>query len=149
MRVIIQRVTKASVSINGFNHCQIKNGFLIFLGITHEDTLQDIEWLVYKILNLRVFKDENAKMNRSIKEDNGSILVVSQFTLYASTVKGNRPNFLRSAKAELAKTFYEKFIETLINEGIVVKSGVFGADMQVNLVNDGPVTIIMDTKNKE
>lgn len=149
MRVIIQRVLKASVTIEGKVKSEINHGLLILLGITHNDTLEDIEWLIQKISNLRVFNDREEKMNLSIKDVQGSLLIVSQFTLYASTKKGNRPSFTASANPTIAMPLYETFIEKLKATGIDTLSGVFGADMQIDLVNDGPVTIIIDSKNKE
>jgi D-tyrosyl-tRNA(Tyr) deacylase len=150
MRAVIQRVTKASVSIDGKVHSQIGNGLLILLGIEDADTAEDIEWLSAKTVNLRVFNDENGVMNISVKDINGDILVVSQFTLHASTKKGNRPSYIKASKPEIAIPLYEKFLQQLSNDlGKEVKAGIFGADMKVELLNDGPVTIIIDTKNKE
>ena len=149
MRLIIQRVLSASVTIDDAIYSQINHGLLILLGVTHDDTKEDIEWLVQKIINLRIFNDEEGKMNRSIQDVQGEFLVVSQFTLYASTKKGNRPSFIVSAKPEIAVSLYENFIEEIIKCGLVTQTGVFGADMKVALVNDGPVTIIIDSKNKE
>ncbi len=149
MRLIIQRVLSASVTIDEAIYSQINHGLLILLGVTHDDTKEDIEWLVQKIINLRIFNDEEGKMNRSIQDVQGEFLVVSQFTLYASTKKGNRPSFIVSAKPEIAVSLYENFIEEIIKCGLVTQTGVFGADMKVALVNDGPVTIIIDSKNKE
>jgi D-tyrosyl-tRNA(Tyr) deacylase len=149
MRVILQRVSKALVSIEGANYSQIDQGLLILLGITHEDSKLDIDWLVQKIINLRIFSDENGKMNLSILEVKWEVLVVSQFTLFASTKKGNRPSFVNSAKSDKALALYEKFVDTFKSSGILVQTGVFGANMQVELINDGPVTLILDSKNKE
>ncbi len=149
MRLIIQRVLSASVTIDEAIYSQINHGLLILLGVTYDDTKEDIEWLVQKIINLRIFNDEEGKMNRSIQDVQGEFLVVSQFTLYASTKKGNRPSFIVSAKPEIAVSLYENFIEEIIKCGLVTQTGVFGADMKVALVNDGPVTIIIDSKNKE
>jgi len=149
MRVIIQRASEASVSINNKIVSEIKQGFLILLGIESEDTFEDIEWLCGKITRLRIFNDENGAMNLSIKEVNGDIIVVSQFTLHASTKKGNRPSFIKAAKPEIATPLYLQFInqlETHLEKSI--QTGEFGADMQVSLINDGPVTIIIDSKNK-
>lgn len=150
MKAVIQRVSEASVSINDEVYSTIDNGFLILLGITHDDGEHDIDWLVRKICNMRIFPDEGEKMNLSIKELNGEVLVVSQFTLFASCKKGNRPSFTRSAPAEVAIPLYDNFIKSVKNElEKAPKTGVFGADMQVSLLNNGPVTIILDTKDKE
>ena len=149
MRVVIQRVSQASVTINDAIEGKINTGFMILLGIGHEDTNEDIEWLTQKITNLRVFSDEEGKMNLSILDIKGEILLISQFTLFASTKKGNRPSFIQSAKPEIAIPLYEKFIESIKDFGIKVSTGIFGADMKVSLTNDGPVTIIIDSKNKE
>ena len=150
MRAVIQRVSKASVTIDNKIYSQIKNGLLVLAGIEDADTAEDIEWLSGKIVNLRVFNDENGVMNVSVKESNGDILVVSQFTLHASTKKGNRPSYIKASKPEFAIPMYEKFVQQLGNDlGKTVSTGVFGADMKVELLNDGPVTIVIDTKNKE
>lgn len=150
MRAVIQRVTQASVTIHKQLYSSIGKGLLILLGIEDEDNPGDIEWLCNKLVNLRIFADENNVMNLSIKDISGEFLIVSQFTLHASTKKGNRPSYIRAAKPEIAIPLYEKFIETLSNvSALAVKSGSFGANMEVNLLNDGPVTIIIDTKNKE
>ena len=150
MRAVIQRVSKASVTIDNKIYSQIKNGLLVLVGIEDADTAEDIEWLSGKIVNLRVFNDENGVMNVSVKESNGDILVVSQFTLHASTKKGNRPSYIKASNPEFAIPMYEKFIQQLSNDlGKTVGTGVFGADMKVELLNDGPVTIFIDTKNKE
>ncbi len=150
MRAVIQRVSHASVTINGSVKSQIQQGFLILLGICNEDNGEDVEWLVKKIANLRVFGDENDVMNRSILEVGGEALVVSQFTLYASYKKGNRPSWFRAGSHEHSIPLYEAFC-TQLSEAIgkPVGTGEFGADMKVELLNDGPVTICMDTKNKE
>ena len=150
MRTVIQRVQRASVSINGSNVSSISQGLMLLLGIESSDTEEDIQWLCRKILGLRIFDDEEGVMNCSIMDIGGDILVVSQFTLHASYKKGNRPSWIRAASHEHAIPMYEKFIKVL-TEGLgrPVGTGVFGADMQVELVNDGPVTICMDTKNKE
>jgi D-tyrosyl-tRNA(Tyr) deacylase len=149
MRAVIQRVGEASVSINATVHSEIKHGLLILLGITHDDTVEDIEYLTAKIANMRIFSDEFGLMNKSVRDVHGSILVVSQFTLHASTKKGNRPSFIAAARPEHAIPLYEKFLVNLESVSLVtVKAGVFGADMQVRLLNDGPVTIIIDSKNK-
>lgn len=150
MRVVIQRVTSASVTIDGRKKSEISQGLLILLGIENNDTEEDISWLCKKIVNLRIFNDENNVMNCSVKDVNGDMLVVSQFTLYASTKKGNRPSYIRAAKPDTAIPIYEKFIQLLETEsGKSVQTGEFGADMKVALLNDGPVTILIDTKNKE
>ena len=150
MRIVIQRVSEASVSIKGTMKSAIQQGFLILLGIGEEDTEDDIEWLVKKVVNLRVFDDEQGVMNKSILDINGEILVVSQFTLMASYKKGNRPSYIRAAGHEISIPLYQQFCERLSAQpGKEVGTGEFGADMQVKLVNDGPVTICMDTKNKE
>lgn len=150
MRIVIQRVSEASVSIKGTMKSAIQQGFLILLGIGEEDNEDDIEWLVKKVVNLRVFDDEQGIMNKSILDINGEILVVSQFTLMASYKKGNRPSYIHAAKHEISIPLYQQFCERLSAQlGKEVGTGEFGADMQVKLVNDGPVTICMDTKNKE
>jgi len=150
MRVVIQRVSRASVTIEGTTKSSIQNGFLILLGICDEDTLEDVNWLVHKIAGLRVFDDENHVMNRSILDVNGEILVISQFTLYASYKKGNRPSWFRAGSHEHSIPLYEAFCSSLSESiGKPVGTGEFGADMKVELLNDGPVTICMDTKNKE
>ena len=150
MRIVIQRVSEASVSIKGTMKSTIQRGFLILLGIGEEDCEDDIEWLVKKVVNLRVFDDEQGVMNKSILDVNGEILVVSQFTLMASYKKGNRPSYIRAAKHEISIPLYQLFCKRLSTQlGKEVATGEFGADMQVKLVNDGPVTICMDTKNKE
>jgi D-tyrosyl-tRNA(Tyr) deacylase len=148
MRVVIQRVSNASVTIHGEMKAAISVGFMVLLGIETEDTKEDAEWLSNKIGQLRIFSDENGLMNKDIKEVNGDILVVSQFTLHASYKKGNRPSFLKAARPEQAIPLYEYFVSALSAKiGKTVATGTFGADMKVALVNDGPVTIIMDTKN--
>ena len=150
MRIVIQRVTHASVTINGEMHSSIGQGYLILLGICEEDTSEDVDWLVHKVIGLRVFDDENHVMNRSIMDVDGEILVVSQFTLYASYKKGNRPSWLRAGSHEHSIPLYEAFCKQLSNVlGKPIGTGEFGADMKVELLNDGPVTICMDTKNKE
>ncbi|HLV46518.1 MAG TPA: D-aminoacyl-tRNA deacylase [Flavobacterium sp.] len=150
MRAVIQRVTSAAVTIDGTKKSEISQGLLVLLGIEDSDTDEDISWLSKKMINLRIFNDENDVMNRSVKEINGDILVVSQFTLHASTKKGNRPSYIRAAKPDIAIPIYEKFVRYLENEfGKTIQTGEFGADMKVSLLNDGPVTIIIDTKNKE
>lgn len=150
MRIVIQRVSEASVSIKGTMKSAIQQGFLILLGIGEDDSEDDIEWLVKKVVNLRVFDDEQGVMNKSILDINGEILVVSQFTLMASYKKGNRPSYIHAAKHEISIPLYQLFCKRLSAQlGKEVGTGEFGADMQVKLVNDGPVTICMDTKNKE
>ena len=150
MRAVIQRVSKASVTIDNKIYSQIKNGLLVLVGIEDADTAEDIEWLSGKIVNLRIFNDDNGVMNVSVKDINGDILAVSQFTLHASTKKGNRPSYIKASKPEFAIPMYEKFIQQLSNDlGKTVGAGIFGADMKVELLNDGPVTIVIDTKNKE
>ena len=150
MRLIIQRVTKASVHIDGKIHSSIDKGLLILLGIEPADNQEDIDWLCGKIARLRIFDDSNNIMNLSVQDIQGSCLVVSQFTLFASTKKGNRPSYIRAAQPEIAIPLYEKFIETLIHTTeLSVKTGIFGANMQIELTNDGPVTILIDSKNRE
>ena len=149
MKAVIQRVQHAGVSIGGELHASIGKGLLILVGIQADDTDEDIEWLTSKIGNLRVFDDENGVMNLSVKEINGEILAVSQFTLMARTKKGNRPSYIVAARPEISVPLYERFVRAM-NEEIQkeIKTGVFGANMQVDLTNDGPVTILMDTKNR-
>ncbi len=150
MKVVIQRVTQASVTIDGKLKSSIDLGLLVLLGIEDADTLEDITWLSSKIINLRIFNDENSVMNLSLKDVKGALLLISQFTLQASTKKGNRPSYLKAAKAETAVPLNEKMILQLqFDLGKQIQTGVFGADMKVNLLNDGPVTIIIDTKNRE
>ena len=150
MRTVIQRVSAAKVEINGQCKAEIDAGMLILLGICEEDTEEDIDWLTRKIANLRIFGDENGVMNRSVLDVNGEIMVISQFTLFASYKKGNRPSWLRAAGHQKAIPMYELFCSRLSEAiGKTVKTGEFGADMKVSLCNDGPVTICMDTKNKE
>ncbi|MBP6625215.1 MAG: D-tyrosyl-tRNA(Tyr) deacylase [Chitinophagaceae bacterium] len=150
MRAVIQRVTKAQVSIGGMIQGEIEKGFMVLLGIEASDNEADIEWLSNKIVNMRIFNDNHGLMNLGLKEVNGNILLVSQFTLHASTKKGNRPSFLQAAKPDIAIPLYESMIKQLeLDLGVKIQTGIFGADMQVALVNDGPVTIIIDSKNKE
>jgi len=150
MRTVIQRVLQASVTIGEVIKSSIKNGLLIFVGIEDEDNEDDIKWLSNKIVNLRIFDDENRIPNIPVKDTGGDILLVSQFTLHASTKKGNRPSYLKASKAEVAVPLYEKFIDQLEKDlGKKIFTGEFGADMKVSLINDGPVTIWIDTKNKE
>ena len=144
MRLLIQRVSKASVKVEGECVGKINKGFLVFLGITHEDTKDNVNYLVNKLYNLRVFEDENEKMNLSIKDINGEILIVSQFTLYADTSHGNRPSFINAAKPDKANELYEYFIEKAKQTGLKIEAGIFGADMKVELLNDGPVTILLE-----
>ena len=149
MKVVIQRVSEARVKVSDKIISEIKLGFLILLGVEKSDSKQDIDWLVNKISNLRIFSDNELKMNLSIKDIKGEIIVVSQFTLHAKTKKGNRPSYIKAANPEQAEPIYDEFILQLKNESAVsVQSGVFGANMQVDIVNDGPVTIIIDSKNK-
>lgn len=150
MKIVIQRVSKASVTINNEKVADIKTGLLVLLGIVDEDTKEDIDYLVRKTANLRIFNDKNDVMNKSLLDINGEIIVVSQFTLQASTKKGNRPSYLKAAKSAIAIPLYQKFITSLEKEtSRKVQTGQFGADMKVELLNDGPVTIIIDSKNKE
>ena len=149
MRAVIQRVSNASVAVDGQCVGSIDIGFLILLGVTHEDTEQDANWLASKVTQLRIFSDDEGKMNLDLSQAGGRILVISQFTLFAATKKGNRPSFIEAAGAEKANglyTYFSNLLEQLLNQP--VESGVFGADMKVSLVNDGPVTLIIDTKNK-
>jgi len=150
MRAVIQRVSKASVTINKSIYSQINEGLLVLLGIEDADTIEDIEWLSNKIVNLRIFNDQNGVMNVSVNEKDGEILLISQFTLHASTRKGNRPSYIKASKPEIAIPIYEKMIKQLSADlGKTIQTGEFGADMKVELLNDGPVTIVMDTKNRE
>ena len=150
MRIVLQRVKQASVTVSGEVVAEIGKGFLVLLGIEGEDTVEDSEWLCGKIAKLRVFSDENGAMNNSIQDVDGDIIVVSQFTLHASTKKGNRPSFIKAARPDQAMTLYEQFVTLLEQElNKKVSTGVFGAMMDVALVNDGPVTITIDSKSKE
>lgn len=150
MRAVIQRVSHASVAVEGIIKGNIKNGLLVFAGIEDADTIEDIEWLSAKIVNMRIFTDENGVMNISLKDGGGDILLISQFTLHALTKKGNRPSYIKAAKPEIAMPLYEQLINRLQTDlGKNIETGVFGADMKVSLLNDGPITIFMDTKNKE
>lgn len=149
MRILLQRVSEASVKIEGKINGQIEQGLLLLVGICAEDSQEDINWLIQKIVNMRIFSDENGKMNLSIQDIQGSILVISQFTLHASTKKGNRPSFIDAARPEIAIPLYNLFIQKLQSSDLKVETGIFGADMKVSLVNDGPVTISLDSKNKE
>ena len=148
MKVLVQRVSNASVEVNKKTIGKIDKGFLVFLGITHTDDEKTAEYLVNKLIKLRVFKDENDKMNLSLKDIDGQLLIISQFTLYAETQKsGNRPSFTNAAKPEYANELYEYFITKCKEEGFYVQAGEFGADMKVNLLNDGPVTIMLEKEN--
>jgi len=150
MRTVIQRVHKASVTIEGIRTASIKQGLLILVGIEDRDEAQDIEWLTKKIVNLRIFDDENGVMNKNVKEIEGEIIVVSQFTLHASTKKGNRPSYIKASKHEKAIPMYKAFCHEIeIQLGKTIQTGTFGADMQVALLNNGPVTIFIDSQNKE
>ena len=150
MRAVIQRVSNASVKVDGAITGQIQQGLLVLVGIEDSDAKEDLEWLSGKIVNLRIFNDEESVMNKSVKDIEGEVLVVSQFTLHAATKKGNRPSYIRASKPDIAVPMYEKFKQQLATDmGKEIQSGIFGADMKVELLNDGPVTIIIDTKNKE
>ena len=150
MRAVIQRVKQASVEIDGKNKSSIKNGLLVLLGIEDADIREDVDWLSTKITNLRIFSNETGSMNLSVKDINGEVLIVSQFTLYASTKKGNRPSYIRAAKPEIAIPIYQTFLKQIeFDLGKQIQTGEFGADMKIELLNDGPVTIIIDSKNKE
>lgn len=150
MRAVLQRVTQASCVVDGTTTGQIDTGFLVLLGIEDADSIEDVDWLAQKIVNMRVFSDENDLMNKALADAGGSILLVSQFTLFAATKKGNRPGFTRAARPDFAIPLYEKMIEKLSALlGKKVETGIFGADMKISLLNDGPVTILIDTKNKE
>lgn len=149
MRIVIQRVSEAAVKIDGRINGQIGTGMLILLGIEHEDDESDADWLIQKVCALRIFSDEEGKMNLSINDVSGRFLVVSQFTLHASTKKGNRPSYIQAARPEQAIPLYEYFVQTLGNSsGTKIETGEFGADMKVSLVNDGPVTLLIDSKNR-
>ena len=150
MRALIQRVSEASVIIEGKKVAEIASGLLVLLGVTDSDTPEDIRWLSNKLANLRIFNDADGHMNTSLKDCNGSAIVVSQFTLYAQTKKGNRPSYIKAAKPEIAKPLYEQFVRQFENDlGQPIQTGAFGADMKVALLNDGPVTIIIDSKVRE
>jgi len=150
MRTVVQRVSKASVTIDNKKVAEINKGLLIFLGITDEDTQEDIIWLSNKLVNLRIFADENGVMNKSLIETKGDAIVVSQFTLHANTKKGNRPSYIKASKPEIAIPIYEDFVQRLeFDLGKKVQTGKFGANMKIELINDGPVTIIIDTKYKK
>ena len=150
MRTVIQRVANASVTVEGKVVSEIQKGLLVFVGIEEADTQEDLDWLVTKITQLRIFNDENEVMNLSVQDIDGDVLVVSQFTLHAATKKGNRPSYIKAAKPDFAIPMYERFVKALESKlGKKVPTGIFGADMKVLLLNDGPVTIQMDSKNKE
>ena len=150
MRTVIQRISEAQVEVENKIIGKIGSGLLVFVGIKDEDGTEDIDWLVSKIIHLRIFNDEQGIMNRSVADINGELLVVSQFTLHASTRKGNRPSYIRAAKAEIAIPLYEQFLRQLeVGLGKSIATGIFGAMMKVSLINDGPVTIVMDSKNME
>ena len=150
MKAVIQRVSKASVTIEGQKVASIEKGLLILLGIVDDDSQEDIKWLSNKIVNLRIFGDENGVMNLALKGIVGDAIVVSQFTLHASIKKGNRPSYIKASKPDFAIPMYERFVKQLeLISGLVVQTGIFGADMKVSLTNDGPVTILIDSKNKE
>ena len=150
MRAVIQRVSQASVTIEGTKVAEIASGLLVLLGVTDSDTSEDIQWLSNKLTNLRIFNDADGVMNTSLKDSNGSAIVVSQFTLYAQTKKGNRPSYIKAAKPEIAKPLYEQFVRQFENDlGQSIQTGEFGADMKVALLNDGPVTIVIDSKVRE
>ena len=150
MKVVIQRVSSASVAIDSKVVAEIQKGLLVLVGIEDADNQEDINWLTAKIANIRIFEDENHVMNLSVKDTNGEVIVVSQFTLHANTKKGNRPSYIKASKPDIAIPLYENFVQQLEKElGKKVQTGVFGADMKVSLLNDGPVTIVIDSKNKD
>ena len=150
MRAVLQRVTQASCKVDEAITGQIETGFLVLLGIEDADTQEDLDWLAQKIVGMRVFGDENDLMNKALADVNGDILLISQFTLFAATKKGNRPGFTRAARPDVAIPLYEKMIDKLaVLTGKKIQTGIFGADMKIALINDGPVTIVIDTKNKE
>jgi D-aminoacyl-tRNA deacylase len=150
MKAVIQRVTQASVTIDNKIHSKINNGLLILLGISHDDMQEDVDWLTKKIVNLRIFNDDNDVMNLSLKDIDGEVLIISQFTLLANTKKGNRPSYIAAARPDIAIPLYKIFITAFEQQlGKKVDTGVFGADMKINLLNDGPVTLIIDSKNKK
>ena len=148
MRVVLQRVSHASVTVEEKVIGQIQRGFLLLVGVTHDDAIEDMEYLVRKIVQMRIFEDEEGKLNRSIQDIGGEILSVSQFTLYAETKKGNRPSFSKAAPGDVAIEMFEQFNGLLRETGVPVETGQFGADMKVELLNDGPVTILLDSKNR-
>ena len=150
MKTVLQRVSHASVTVDGNKTADIQKGLLVLVGIEDSDTQEDIDWLVGKIVKMRIFGDENDVMNCSVQDIDGDIIVVSQFTLHASTKKGNRPSYIKAAKPEFAIPMYENFVKSLEKEfGKKIQTGIFGADMKVSLLNDGPVTILIDSKNRE
>ncbi|WKL46238.1 D-aminoacyl-tRNA deacylase [Flavobacterium pectinovorum] len=150
MRIVLQRVSQASVTVDGNKTADIQKGLLVLVGIEDSDTQEDIDWLVGKIIKMRIFGDENDVMNCSVQDIDGEIIVVSQFTLHASTKKGNRPSYIKASKPEFAIPMYENFVKSLEKEfNKKVQTGIFGADMKVSLLNDGPVTILIDSKNRE
>lgn len=150
MKIVLQRVSEASVTVDGQKTADIKKGLLILVGIEDADTQEDIDWLAGKIIKMRIFGDENDVMNCSVQDIDGDIIVVSQFTLHASTKKGNRPSYIKAAKPEFAIPMYENFVKSLEKEfSKKVQTGIFGADMKVSLINDGPVTILIDSKNRD
>ena len=150
MKVVIQRVKSAELFVENKFYSKIGSGLLVLVAVSNDDKHEDIDWIANKLVNLRIFNDENNQMNRSVGEVNGEIMIVSQFTLYASTKKGNRPSFIKSAKSETSKILYDKFILTIKElYKNKISQGIFGADMKIRLENDGPVTIIIDSKNKE
>ena len=150
MRAVLQRVTQASCTVDGNITGQIETGFLVLLGVEETDTAEDLDWLAQKIVNMRIFGDENGLMNKALADVNGDILLISQFTLFASTKKGNRPGFTKAARPDIAIPLYERMVEKLAELTVKkIQTGIFGADMKIALVNDGPTTILIDTKNKE
>jgi D-tyrosyl-tRNA(Tyr) deacylase len=150
MRIVLQRVSQASVTVEGNKTADIQKGLLVLVGIEDADTQEDIDWLVGKVIKMRIFGDENDVMNCSVQDIDGDIIVVSQFTLHASTKKGNRPSYIKASKPEFAIPMYENFVQSLEKDfNKKVQTGIFGADMKVSLLNDGPVTIIIDSKNRE
>ncbi|MDW8851529.1 D-aminoacyl-tRNA deacylase [Flavobacterium sp. MMLR14_040] len=150
MRIVLQRVSQASVTVEGNKTADIQKGLLVLVGIEDSDTQEDIDWLVGKIIKMRIFGDENDVMNCSVQDIDGDIIVVSQFTLHASTKKGNRPSYIKASKPEFAIPMYENFVQSLEKEfNKKIQTGIFGADMKVSLLNDGPVTILIDSKNRE
>ena len=148
MKIVIQRVSEANVKVEGTIVGNISHGLLLLIGIDEEDTQSDADWLIQKVLNLRIFGDENGKLNLSVKDVEGEILCISQFTLIADYKKGNRPSFIKAAKPDVAIPLFEYFKEEIAKSGLKIESGIFGADMKVSLLNDGPVTIVMDSKTK-
>lgn len=150
MKIVIQRVSESSVTIDGKIHSSITEGMMILVGFQEEDNSEDIDWIIHKVLNLRIFDDENGIMNKSIVDIDGEIMIISQFTLQASTKKGNRPSYINAAKPEVSIPLYNSFLEKIeLSFGKKIKSGIFGQEMKVSLINNGPVTIVIDTKNKK